>query len=589
MQDIKLNGTVFYRMLRRGLEVLEENRAAVDALNVFPVPDGDTGTNMVLTMRSAVKEMEKSGSDSLSELVAAVSLGSLMGARGNSGVILSQLLRGMAKNLGGKEEASGLELAQALQLGVKTAYKAVMKPVEGTILTVSREAAEGALRAAKKKATLKEILDAALICGEESLVHTPDLLSVLKKAGVVDAGGKGFILILRGAREALGFLEEGLLDSETTEPDRSKSLPPTDSQSVALSLPDTASGITPKTGEIPYLYCTEVMVRGSNLPLNTLRKEMVDMGDGDSLLVVGTEQVAKVHVHTNHPGRVMEICLKFGTLHQVKVDNMQEQHREMVELGLVTDPSAKETNNPQKNEANDVNAVTEPLLPAVLVEPVAKKIGLVAVAMGSGIAKILRSLGVDQIVEGGQTMNPSIEELVQAVNRIPVSQVMILPNNSNIILAAEQAAAIIEKEVRVVPTRSLAQAIGALVAFDPDQSLEENFQAMLNGSKQVKSGEVTFAVRDSQIGEMEIKANQVIGLAEGEIKVVGDEPAAVVKDLLAQIVDEDDELISLFYGQEVESEQVEKLEEELKERFPDCEVECHPGGQSLYYYLISVE
>lgn len=617
MQPVKLNGTVLYEMLRGGLEFLEENRAAVDVLNVFPVPDGDTGTNMVLTLKSAVKEMEKSGSANLSELAQAVSLGSLMGARGNSGVILSQFFRGLAKGLEGQAEAGSRQFAQAMQMGVKAAYKAVMKPVEGTILTVAREAVAGALAAAETEESIALVLDALLGHGEEALAHTPDLLPVLKKAGVVDAGGKGFVLIWAGARLVLQRLADGdtpvsaavkdpekepdkdtikdLGTDRQTDPEMDAEIvkdkdkdtvkdPATDTDiqdsrfresdgSTTVGITEPQSLISDQVAEqqLQYQYCTETIVKGSGLPLEQLRRELT--GLGDSMLVVGTDRLIKVHIHTNHPGQVLETCLQYGSLHQLKIDNMQEQHREFSGLNPAAEAAA-----PQPI----------PVLPVMI----SKQIGLVTVTAGAGLAEILESLGVDQVVIGGQSMNPSIEDLVQAVDRIESTQVIILPNNPNIILAAEQAAAICSrgaKEVRVVPTRSLAQTIGALVAFDPEASLKTNLTGMLAGSSRVKSGEVTYAVRDCQLDGLDILAGQIIGIYEKDIKAAGDDVSAVVLDLLKNMVTDENELISLFYGEGVENESAGELAEQVRELFPACEIELHSGGQPLYFYFISVE
>ncbi len=569
MQLVKLNGTVFYEMLRGGLDFLEENRAAVDVLNVFPVPDGDTGTNMVLTLKSAVKEMDKSGSTNLSDLVQAVSLGSLMGARGNSGVILSQFFRGLAKGLQGQEEASSLQFAQAMQLGVKAAYKAVMKPVEGTILTVAREAVAGALAAAETTESLSAVLDALLGHGEEALIHTPDLLPVLKRAGVVDAGGKGYMLIWAGARMALQHLENGGAPLSVPIKDAEKDPAFILRESVGsanVNISGSHSLALDQETELQYRYCTEAIVKGAGLPLEQLRRELA--GLGDSMLVVGTDNLIKVHIHTNHPGLVLENCLQYGSLHQLKIDNMQEQHRELSE----PKPAVE-------------------VLPQTILLPVTphKQIGMVTVAAGVGLVEILESLGVDQVVLGGQSMNPSIEDLVQAVNLIEASEVIILPNNPNIILAAEQVAAMCDKEIRVVPTRSLAQTIGALVAFDPEASLETNLTAMSAGSTRVKSGEVTYAVRDCQLDGLDILADQIIGIYEKDIKAVGEDVSDVVLDLLKIMVTEENEIISLFYGEEVETEPAERLAEQVRELFPSCEVEMHSGGQPLYFYFISVE
>lgn len=561
MELTLINGDNFREMLRGGQRSLEEHRSEVDALNVFPVPDGDTGTNMMLTIRSAVKEVESVKTGSLSAVAKAASTGSMMGARGNSGVILSQLLRGMAQSLEGREEADGVDLANALQTGVKTAYKSVMKPIEGTILTVAREAAQSAAEAARRDNNILKVLDAAIQAGEKALIHTPELLPVLKKAGVVDAGGKGLLFVWMGMREALTgrpeVHEASVFIPEPVQP----------SPQPGEELP--AAGVLYPTEELTYTYCTEAVIRGSEIPLDIIREELAGMGD--SLVVAGNEELVKIHVHTNHPGLVLETCLSHGAIHQVKIDNMRLQHQQMLETTAVSETGKVQDEAP------------------VLDEDPQSAAGVVAVAPGEGLAEILRSLGVEVVVEGGQSMNPSIEDLVTAIEQTNAEGVLVLPNNSNVIMAAEQARGLTSKEVKVLPSRSFPQAVAAMISFNPSASLEENYPAMLEAMERVRSGEVTFAVRDSQFDGVEIKTGQILGLAEGRIQVVNGSAEQVAEQLVAHMVKTGDELISLYWGHEETEESAAKLAARLQELYPQAEVEVHYGGQPLYYYIISVE
>ncbi len=541
----QLSGGRLQQMILGGSRAMEQQREAVDALNVFPVPDGDTGTNMFLTVQSAAREAVGLDNPTVSQVAAAASMGSLMGARGNSGVILSQLFRGIAKGLEGKDSATSGELARALQLGVETAYKAVMKPVEGTILTVARESAKEAVQAARRKPEIQAVLEAALAKGEETLARTPDMLPTLKQAGVVDAGGKGFLVILEGWLAAL----------------TGKEIQPL----TLVDQPVQPVQTDVSEEEIVFQYCTEFIVKGSDLQLERIKQDLA--GDGDCLLVVGTENVAKVHIHTNHPGKILEYCVRLGSLHEVQIHNMREQSE------------AKRHASKGENLAENPAEPEEPL----------KDMGIVTVAAGQGLVEIFRSLGVDEIIQGGQTMNPSTEDLVDAINRTRAEKVFVLPNNGNIILAAGQAASLTDKEVHVVPTKSIPQGISAVLAFEPEASFEENAQALDASCGSLKSGEVTYAVRDSQFDGHEIRTGDILGLIDDKIALTGEDPARVAVELVEKMGGEEADLISVFYGQDVAEAAANELAAELRRYFGHSEVEVHDGGQPLYYYILSVE
>ena len=529
MELTELTANTLSRFFSGGCSFLAANKELVDALNVFPVPDGDTGTNMSLTMNSAVRDLADAGTTA--EVAEAVSGGALMGARGNSGVILSQLFRGFAQGVGDKKQLNALDLAASWHKGVELAYKSVMKPVEGTILTVSKAFAAGAAQQAKDSSDIFQVLDYALTQGQIALDNTPNQLLVLRQAGVVDAGGQGFLMIMEGGLKAL----RGEI-IETIQPQTAKK-----AETTAVSLAD-----------IPFQYCTEMIIKGEHLSIEAIKRFLADKGD--SLLVVGTEQLVKIHLHTNHPGEVLEHALSCGTLHDVKIENMKEQHRE---TGLSAEP--------------EVNCA------------------VVAVAAGEGMASIFTSLGVAKIISGGQTMNPSAEELVTAVQGLSAKQVLILPNNSNIILTAEQAKTLADRPVAVVPSKSLSQGLAAMLAFEAPQSLEENAARMTQALAHVKTGEVTYAVRDSSYDGMMIKEHDILGLFDGAIKTTGQDVETVVMALAGMMVTPADELITLFYGYDVKPEQAESLAAQLRDAFPKADVEVHFGGQPLYYYLISVE
>ncbi|WP_051414028.1 DAK2 domain-containing protein [Desulfitobacterium metallireducens] len=546
-------------MMRAGAKALELKKSEVDALNVFPVPDGDTGTNMNLTIQSAVTDAEKTSGGSVAEVAAAVSMGSLMGARGNSGVILSQLLRGVAKGVEGQKTVSALQIAQALQTGVDTAYKAVMKPVEGTILTVSREMAKGALARAKQGGDSVETLKEAYLKGQQTLAKTPDMLPTLKQAGVVDAGGQGFLYIIGGWISALeGHDQEEISASPIQQEIQSQGAP--------------AGFLVVENLEFPY--CTEFLVKGKNLNVDQIRQDLSDRGD--SMLVVGTDEVVKIHIHVKNPGNILDYAIQFGSLHEVGIHNMLSQNEAMAHA--------------LKNKEKEAPLESTEQTPLAMGEQTLKEHGIVAVAMGQGIAEVLKSLGVDEVIFGGQTMNPSTEDLVEAVQKVPAKNVYILPNNGNIVMAANQVKDIItDKNVFIIPTKSIPQGISALVNYDPEGNPEENAQNMEMGLTQIQSGEVTYAVRDSQFGSLEINEGDILGLVEDVIQITGQEALQVAQAILEKMEWREHDLVTIFYGEETPQEEAEKLREWLESEIPSIEVELYPGNQPLYYYILGVE
>jgi len=539
-----LNGQLWKQMMVAGAQALEQKKHEVDALNVFPVPDGDTGTNMFLTIQSAARDSEKAG-DSVSEVSAAASMGSLMGARGNSGVILSQLLRGIAKGFEGLQTANSGQVAQALQAGVDTAYKAVMKPVEGTILTVSREIARGASTRAKSGGMILETLQEAQRKGQESLAKTPDLLPALKQAGVVDAGGQGFLIILGGWIS--------VLTGETIEADMQIEQKPTSPVQKATENKQEFMRIE----NLDYPYCTEFLVKGNDLRIEQMRQDLKNRGD--SLLVVGTPEVVKIHVHVKNPGKILDYALQWGSLHEVQIHNMLEQNESM---------------------AHALKGKEQPL----------QEFGVVAVAMGQGIADVFKSLGADEVVYGGQTMNPSTEDLAEAVSKVPARQVFILPNNGNIIMTARQVKDIVQdREVHVISSKSIPQGISALLNYNAEGETKDNIQNMERALGQVRSGEVTYAVRDSQYGTIDISAGDILGLVEDVIVTAGQSLLEVAQLTLEKLEWQTHDLVTIFYGEETKQEELERLTNWLGEVNPSVEVEVHPGKQPLYYYIFGVE
>ena len=537
-----IDGKQFRDMFVSGANNLQNNKDLVDKLNVFPVPDGDTGTNMSLTISYAIKELSKVENDDITDIGKALSKGSLMGARGNSGVILSQIIRGIAKSIEGKETLNVVDLANALKNGSDTAYKAVIKPIEGTILTVVRESGEYAVKVANKDMDMIEFLELIVKKANESLDKTPELLKALKEAGVVDSGGKGLVLIY-----------EGMLSS--LKGNDIKSVEGGISSNVEVNVEQNIS-----SEDIKFQYCTEFILESDKI--DDLAVRDIYMKFGDSLAVVGDEGVIKVHVHTNDPGLAIQEALKYGQLLTIKIENMKLQH---------------------ENKVLNETAQTKD----VPVEE--KEYGFIATSMGDGLAQIFKDFGVDHIIEGGQTMNPSTEDFMKAIESLHAKNIIILPNNSNIIMAANQAKELSDKNIIVIPTKNVAQAFATLVTFDGDADITENEANMMEVLSSVKSGQVTYAVRDTVINDVEVREGNIIGIAEGKLLAAGDKVDEITTNLVEKLVDEDSAIITLFYGEDTSEEDAEALRDSLEEKFEDIDVELHYGGQPLYYYLISVE
>lgn len=540
-----LDGEKYARMIRQAAVLLAGQKEEINALNVFPVPDGDTGTNMYLTMVSAAKEVDKVSSSTLGLVADAAARGSLMGARGNSGVILSQLLRGIAIGLKNTDQADPAVFADALAKGTEVAYRAVMKPVEGTILTVARGASEAAQNAARAKKTTEEVFAAAYTGAGNALAKTPKLLPVLAQFGVVDAGGKGWEVVLKGFQAGAVGCEAAV--EALMEPQGNPAVTPDLS---GITAGQTKPGFAGITG-LQFKYCTELLVNGRKLSTETIRSRLDKLGD--SLMVVGTDETVKVHLHTDRPGKVLEICLEYGELDQIKVDNMSLQ---------------------QRQDMPDTDS---------------KPVGTVVVAAGRGLEKIFVSLGADGVVSGGQTMNPSAEEIARAVDGVPAENVIILPNNGNIILTAQLARKLSRKNVEIVPSRTVQQGVAALLAMVPDKDLTENIRLMQESMRHVISGEVTYAVRDSDYNGRVIKKGDVLGIAEDEIRLVGRDVNAVTEELILSLLDNQKEVLTVYYGEGITAEQAGALAATINEKRPQVDMEVHFGGQPLYYYLFSVE
>ena len=537
-----IEGKMLRDMFVSGANNLQNHKELVDKLNVFPVPDGDTGTNMSLTISYAMKELAKVENDSITEIGKSLSKGSLMGARGNSGVILSQIIRGFSKSIEGKEQISTEDLAKAFKNGSDTAYKAVIKPIEGTILTVVRESGEYAIKAAKKEKGLLKFLEMVIDEANKSLERTPELLKNLKEAGVVDSGGKGLVLIYEGMYEAL-----------KGKPIKAKDLNDSNVSEVKQA------GTSINTEDIKFCYCTEFILESNSISDTEIRDIMLKYGD--SLAVVGDEGIIKVHVHTNDPGLVLQDALKHGQLVTIKIENMKLQHE-----------------NTLVGDTDEIAQSVEE-----------KEYGFIATSMGEGLAKIFKDFGVDYIIEGGQTMNPSTEDFMKAIDSINAKNIFIFPNNSNIIMAANQAKELSDKNIIVIPTKNTPQGFTALVNFNADASVEENEQALMESLTMVKSGQVTFAVRDTVMNDVEVKEGNIIGIAESKLMDAGDSVDEITTSLVEKLVDEDSAIITLFYGEDVTEEDANNLRDELEEKFEDLDIELYYGGQPLYYYLISVE
>lgn len=540
-----------------GAANLEAKKEIINELNVFPVPDGDTGTNMTMTILSAAKEVSNIASPNFENLSKAISGGSLRGARGNSGVILSQLFRGFTKEIKSVTVIDAPVLARAFQKATETAYKAVMKPKEGTILTVAKGLSDKMNELACENGDLEEILGQVLEHGRYVLSQTPEMLPVLKEAGVVDSGGQGLIEVLSGIYDCLLGKEIDL--------------------TAALGTTTTAKVEADTTqADIKYGYCTEFIINiekkfdnGDELNFKAYLESI-----GDSIVVVADDEIVKVHVHTNDPGLAIQKALTYGSLSKMKIDNMREEHREKL---------IKEA---QKAEAEKKAAEEAAKKPA---EP-KKKYGFISVSAGAGLSEIFEGLGVDVVIEGGQTMNPSTEDMLNAIDKVNAENVFILPNNSNIILAANQAQSIVtDKNVYVVPSKTIPQGITALINFDESADAEANFDNMSSEMKNVKTGQVTYAVRDTSMDGKEIKQNDIMGIGDKTILSVGKDIEETTIDMLSQLIDDDSELISVYYGEDVSSEQVDSLTAKIEETYPDLDLEVHSGGQPIYYYIVSVE
>ncbi|HCW9730067.1 TPA: fatty acid kinase catalytic subunit FakA [Staphylococcus aureus] len=545
----KINGKLFADMIIQGAQNLSNNADLVDSLNVYPVPDGDTGTNMNLTMTSGREEVENNLSKNIGELGKTFSKGLLMGARGNSGVILSQLFRGFCKNIESESEINSKLLAESFQAGVETAYKAVMKPVEGTILTVAKDAAQAAIEKANSTEDCIELMEYIIVKANESLENTPNLLAVLKEVGVVDSGGKGLLCVYEGFLKAL--------KGEKVEAKVAK----LDKDEFVHDEHDFHGVIN--TEDIIYGYCTEMMVRfGKNKKAFDEQEFRQDMSQfGDSLLVINDEEIVKVHVHTEYPGKVFNYGQQYGELIKLKVENMREQHREVIRKEQHTAKPKMET----------------------------VETAIITISMGEGISEIFKSMGATHIISGGQTMNPSTEDIVKVIEQSKCKRAIILPNNKNILMASEQAASIVDAEAVVIPTKSIPQGISALFQYDVDATLEENKAQMADSVNNVKSGSLTYAVRDRKIDGVEIKKDAFMGLIEDKIVSSKSDQLTTVTELLNEMLAEDSEILTVIIGQDAEQAVTDNMINWIEERYPDVEVEVHEGGQPIYQYFFSVE
>lgn len=545
----KINGKLFADMIIQGAQNLSNNADLVDSLNVYPVPDGDTGTNMNLTMTSGREEVENNLSKNIGELGKTFSKGLLMGARGNSGVILSQLFRGFCKNIESESEINSKLLAESFQAGVETAYKAVMKPVEGTILTVAKDAAQAAVEKANNTEDCIELMEYIIVKANESLENTPNLLAVLKEVGVVDSGGKGLLCVYEGFLKAL--------KGEKVEAKVAK----LDKDEFVHDEHDFHGVIN--TEDIIYGYCTEMMVRfGKNKKAFDEQEFRQDTSQfGDSLLVINDEEIVKVHVHTEYPGKVFNYGQQYGELIKLKVENMREQHREVIRKEQHTAKPKMET----------------------------VETAIITISMGEGISEIFKSMGATHIISGGQTMNPSTEDIVKVIEQSKCKRAIILPNNKNILMASEQAASIVDAEAVVIPTKSIPQGISALFQYDVDATLEENKAQMADSVNNVKSGSLTYAVRDTKIDGVEIKKDAFMGLIEDKIVSSKSDQLTTVTELLNEMLAEDSEILTVIIGQDAEQAVTDNMINWIEEQYPDVEVEVHEGGQPIYQYFFSVE
>ena len=548
-----IDAKLLARMFLAGAKNLEVKKEWINELNVFPVPDGDTGTNMTLTIMSAVKEVNNLEDIQMTSLAKAISSGSLRGARGNSGVILSQLLRGFTKGIRDLEELDAVALARAVDKGVETAYKAVMKPKEGTILTVARGVADKALELAEDAEDLQTFLEDVLEEGRRVLAKTPDMLPVLKEAGVVDSGGQGLMVVLEGAFDAFMGKEVDLTFDAG------------ENAKVVKVTPQAEA-------DIKFGYCTEFIIV---LNKKFTAEDEVDFKAylsslGDSIVCVADDEVVKIHVHTNDPGLAIQRALTYGSLSRIKIDNMREEHQEK----LIKDAEKVAAQQAEEEAAKAPK----------------KEVGFISVSIGDGFGQIFRDLGVDYLIEGGQTMNPSTEDMLTAISKVNADHIFILPNNKNIILAANQAKALTkDKDIIVIPTKTVPQGITAVINYVPEKSVEDNEKDMTEEISRVKTGQITYAVRDTHIDDKEIHEGDIMGIGDHGMLAVGKEVAAVAKETVEQMVDDETELISIYYGEGFTEEEAEALAGELEEQYDYCDIEVNCGGQPIYYCIISVE
>ncbi|MBQ7327384.1 MAG: DAK2 domain-containing protein [Clostridia bacterium] len=540
-----ISGATFRKMVLAGVSLLEQNKEYVDSLNVFPVPDGDTGTNMFLTMKSAVTEVNKCMNNDIVALSEAFSKGALRGARGNSGVITSQIFKGFCSVTQGCKEITTKDFAKAMQEGATVAYKAVTKPKEGTILTVIRVMAENAVNLAKKHDDFETFLRKVCDTGEEILKQTPEMLPVLKKAGVVDSGGRGILVIFTGFMRYINGEE----DLEYVFEDESK----------AQTVDDVIADIN-NLGEIEFGYCTEYLIinmhkKTTEADIDKLRERLMEIGD--SVICIGDLSLVKVHVHTNEPNKALGYALELGELFNLKIENMREQNRELMKKAQAVEET--------------------------------KEIGMISVAPGDGLAEIFKELTVDQIIVGGQTMNPSAEDIANAADKVPARNIFVFPNNKNIVLAAEQANDVTNKNLIIIPTRSVPEGIAASIAFNPDASVEDNQAAMLEAIRNVRSGSVTYAVRDTHVDGFDLSKGEIIGLDDKAILAKGNLVGETTEKLIEAMFHDAVMNITLFYGEDIREDEANQLQEKLAEKYPDCEVTVANGGQPVYYYLVSLE
>ena len=550
-----IDASMLKKMFLGGAYRLEAKKEYINELNVFPVPDGDTGTNMSMTMMAASKDVVALDNPTMAELAKTISSGTLRGARGNSGVILSQLFRGFTKEVAKYDTLDAKTIATGFENAVETAYRAVMKPKEGTILTVAKETALKAVEVAKQEDNLEKFGEIVLEHAEYTLSQTPEMLPVLKEAGVVDSGGQGLLEVLKGAFDAMIGKEVDY------------------SVEISKSAKSSPTIVSEEPVEFTFGYCTEFIIMAEKPFTEVEERELKEYlsSIGDSLVVVSDDEIVKVHVHTDHPGLAFEKGLTYGALSRMKVDNMREEHEEKL---------IKDAQKIAKQQEEMVKATELPH----------KDVGFIAVSIGKGVNDIFKELGVDYIIEGGQTMNPSTEDMLNAIRNVNADHIFILPNNKNIILAAEQAKELVEdKEIIVLPTKTIPQGITAMIGYSPEESVQVNEETMLDSIGLVKTGQITYAVRDTSFDGKEIHVDDIMGISDEGIQAVGNDIETVVFDLLDTMVEDDTEIICIYYGEDVTEEQATQLTEQLEEKYPDCDIELQYGGQPIYYYVLSVE